>query len=204
MEAKEMALPCGCADHPHWAGACGPMSVNKTEYTAMDESIAQAARARCDELRREREERLSKDQARNGPRNLAEIAHLISRLQIEASLDVDGAKVAAREVVSWLVDANHYAEGERQRIGSTLDQMTSKHHEIATSIRKDNAAIAEIAISSKSGISLLASEIKENYWPFVLISLLGLKIARVNYFDLLTSSARKRQTPTPEQDMGGS
>jgi hypothetical protein len=194
-EVKEMALPCGCADHPHWAGACGPMSVNRTEYTAIDESIARAAHDYCNELRRQRAERISKDQTRNGPRNLAEIAHLIAYLQIETSLDVDGAKVTAQEIISWLVDANHDAEGERQRIRTNLEQVTGEYYKLETSIRKNNVAIAEIAISSKSGISLLASEIKEHYWPFVLISLLGLKIARVNYFDLLSSSAPKRQTP---------
>jgi hypothetical protein len=191
-EMKDMAFPCGCADHPKLPGACGQMSVNKAELNAIDTQNVRAAREYCDDLRRPRGERFAKDQTRNAPREMTEIARIVALLQVDASKDIEVASVKAPILASWIIDSGQAADKENQNIRSALEQLTSRYSELDTSIRKDSAMIAELAISSRSDIGLLASEIKDHYWPFVLISLLGLKFARMNYVNLLDPAFRKR------------
>jgi hypothetical protein len=81
-----------------------------------------------------------------------------------------------------------------EQIEQDSDSARKKLTEQKASISKNQEAVQSelnaFSRSSKFGIVLWATEFSEFYWPYVLITYLGLKIARVDYFEKFQESRR--------------
>jgi hypothetical protein len=71
-----------------------------------------------------------------------------------------------------------------------LSQIAALLEQIEEDSNSARRKLTEQKASSKSGIVLWATEFSEFYWPYILITYLGLKIARVDYLEKFQESRR--------------
>jgi hypothetical protein len=81
-----------------------------------------------------------------------------------------------------------------EQIEQDSDSARRKLTEQKASISKNQEAVQSelkaFSRSSKFGIVLWTTEFSESYWPYILITYLGLKIARVDYLEKFRESRR--------------
>lgn len=167
---------CSCTQLGRLSTSCGEglAATSRHEPGTIDLTrlYQELARPACDQLTQELQQLESKRARRS--RIFDETLALARQLHANGVRQIGSAAVSAATLVEWL---DHI----RRSSVSPLDALVSKSAALSQQQEEIRGAIAASTARSKTGIGLWAGELSEYYWPYFLITLLGLKIARVDY-----------------------
>lgn len=173
---QEERRQCGCAVAGPFAGAqCGG-GITPSLPTAQDRSALRAhqqvAQALCtqygDMLRDAAPDR---DPV---PRDLAATLRVAKAISAGGVLTLGTRSLSLGQVADLL---QQIAGGPEAARGGLVDRRA----QIAQDGDRAQTAYRAAGAQFKTGVALVAGEITEFYWPYILIAYLGLKIARVDY-----------------------
>lgn len=179
---------CSCAQLGRLSTSCGEglAATSRHEPGTMDmtQIYQESARPACDQLTHELQQLESK-RARQS-RTFDETLALARQLRANGVRQIGSTAVSAAALIEWL---DHI----RRNSSSPLEALVSKSAALSREQEEIRGAIAASTARSRTGVGLWAGELSEFYWPYFLITLLGLKIARVDYrkkFARFDSAAR--------------
>lgn len=167
---------CSCAQLGRLSTSCGEGLAATSQHEPgtidMTRLFQESARPACNQLTQELQQLESK-RARQS-RTFDETLALARQLRASGVRQIGSAAVPASALVEWL---DHI----RRSSLSPLDALDSKSAALSRQQEEIRGSIAASTARSKTGVGLWAGELSEFYWPYFLITLLGLKIARVDY-----------------------
>ena len=182
---RSRSRECNCASSGDLSKFCGggvqiPQRVTPGKFELLLLRQKEAAR-NCKEL-----EQVLLESAPNrdvGLRTPATTLRLAKVLHANGTIQVGTIVLGLSQIAALLEQIEEDSDSARNNLTEQKASI-SKNQEAAQS------ELNAFSKSSKSGIVLWATEFSEFYWPYILITYLGLKIARVDYLEKFQESRR--------------
>jgi hypothetical protein len=115
------------------------------------------------------------------PRRLETIFRLAASLPKSGAFENGDIRIEYAKVLSWLQLSDADRTAARAQLTAREKQIETEAATIEAELKSLQMEHAESLTKSKRGLGLVASLLYEELWPYILISALGLKIARVRY-----------------------
>ena len=182
---RSRSRECNCASSGDLSKFCGggvqiPQRVTPGKFEL--QLLRQKAAARnCKELEQVLLE--SAPHREVGLRTPATTLRLAKVLHATGTIQVGTIVLGLSQIVALLEQIEQDSDSARKKL-------TEQKASISKKLEAVQSELNAFSKSSKSGIVLWATEFSEFYWPYILITYLGLKIARVDYLEKFQESRR--------------